>query len=134
MLTKSAMLASMASKKNERRGCARSRRKRTGFERLKIVLEVAGIPEAELGELLRKKGINGSDLKAWREPTREALARVDKAAKHSAAAACRIQDLEHDLAKEDKRLKAVNASLALEQKSVRSGREAEEPTQPRSAP
>lgn len=125
-------LSIMGSKKNERRGGARSPRKWSGVEKLQVVLEAAKIPDAELGEFLRKKGIHESDLKAWRETAREALEGIDKAAKHSAAAERRIKDLEQNLAKKDKRLKAVNALLELQKKVREIWGDAEEPTPPRS--
>src|SRR5438093_987639 len=60
-------LSSMGSKKNAGHGGAQSPRKWNGIEKLHVVLEAASIPDAELGEFLRKKGIHEVDLKAWRE-------------------------------------------------------------------
>ena len=61
-------------------------RKWSGVEKLQVVLEAASIPDAELGEFLRKKGIHEADLKAWREVVRksaaDALEGGGKAAKH----------------------------------------------------
>lgn len=136
-LREASTLSSMGSKKNERRGGAQqSPRKWSGVEKLQVVLEAARIPDAELGEFLRKKGIHESDLKAWRElvmkSASDALEGGDKAAKHSAAAARRIKDLEQDLAKKEKRLKAVNALLELQKKVREIWGDAEEPTPPRS--
>lgn len=131
-LREASTLASMGSKKNERRGGAQSPRKWSGAEKLQVVLEAAKIPDADLGEFLRKKGIYETDLKAWREAARQALEGGDMAAKHSAAAARRIKELEQDLAKKDKRLKAVNALLELQKKVREIWGDAEEPTQTRS--
>ena len=125
-------LASMGSKKSERGGGAQSPRKWSGVEKLQIVLDAAAIPDADLGEFLRKKGIHETDLKAWREAAREAFEGSDKAAKDSAAAARRIKELEQDLAKKDKRLKAVNALLELQKKVREIWGDAEEPTQEKS--
>jgi transposase len=131
-------LSSMGSKKNERRGGAQGPRKWSGVEKLQVVLEAASIPEAELGEFLRKKGIHEADLKAWREVVKksaaDALEGGGKAAKHSAAAERRIKDLEQDIAKKDKRLKAVNALLELQKKVREIWGDADEPTKPRSEP
>lgn len=96
---------------------SKSPRQWSGVEKLQIVLEAAAIPDAELGEFLRRKGIHESDLKAWREAARDALEGPHKVAKPSAAAARRIKDLERELAQKDKRLRAVNALLEL-QKTV----------------
>ncbi len=104
-----------------RRQEAQSPRQWSGVEKLQIVLESAGIAEAELGEFLRRKGIHAADLKAWRDAASEALDGSHKAAKASAAAACRIKELERELAKKEKRLRAVNALLELQKKSARSG-------------
>lgn len=129
-------LSSMGSKKNERRGGAQGPRKWNGVEKLQVVLEAASIPDAELGEFLRRKGIHEADLKAWREVVSQAATNAldggGKAAKHSAAAERRIKDLEQDIAKKDKRLKAVNALLELQKKVREIWGDAEEPTQPRS--
>jgi transposase len=129
-------LSSMGSKKNERRVGAQSPRKWSGVEKLQVVLEAASIPDADLGEFLRKKGIHEADLKAWREvvakSAADALEGGGKAAKHSAAAERRIKDLEQDIAKKDKRLKAVNALLELQKKVREIWGDADEPTQPRS--
>lgn len=129
-------LSSMGSKKNERRGGAQSPRKWSGIEKLQVVLEAASIPDAELGEFLRKKGIHEADLKAWREVVSQAATNAldggGKSAKHAAAAERRIKDLEQDIAKKDKRLKAVNALLELQKKVREIWGDAEEPTQPRS--
>jgi transposase len=113
-------ITSMGSKKSKRPVGA-SPRKWSGVERLQVVLEAAAVPVAELGELLRRKGIHETDLKAWREAARAALEGEDKVARHSAAAARGIKELDQDIAKKDKRLKAVNALLELQKKSGRSG-------------
>jgi transposase-like protein len=129
-------LSSMGSKENERGGGGQAPRKWSGVEKLQVVLEAAAIPDAKLGEFLRKKGIHEADLKAWREvvmkSASDALEGGGKAAKHSAAAARRIKDLEEHLAKKEKRLKAVNALLELQKKVREIWGDAEEPTQPRS--
>ena len=96
------------------------------------VLEAASISDAELGEFLRKKGIHETDLKAWRELARDVLDSGKKEAKYSAAAERRIKALEQDLAKKEKRLKAVNALLELQKKVREIWGDAEEPTGPRS--
>jgi predicted DNA-binding transcriptional regulator YafY len=135
-LLKASTLSSMGSNKNERRGGAQGPRNWSGVEKLHVVLEAASIPDAELGEFLRKKGIHEADLKAWREvvtkSAADALEGGGKAAKTSAAAERRIKDLEQDLAKKDKRLKAVNALLELQKKVREIWGDAEEPTGPRS--
>lgn len=119
------------SKKIER-GSGKGPKKWSGVEKLQIVLEAASISDAELGEFLRKKGIHESDLKAWRELARDALEGGKKETKHSAVAERRIKALEQDLAKKEKRLKAVNALLELQKKVREIWGDAEEPTGPRS--
>lgn len=127
----------MANKKNERRGGAQqSPRKWSGVEKVQAVLESVGIPEGELGEFLRRKGIHECDLKTWREVALKSAAKAleggDKMAKNAATAARRIKELEQDLAKKDRRLKAVNALLELQKKVREIWGDAEEPTHPRS--
>jgi vacuolar-type H+-ATPase subunit I/STV1 len=130
-------LSSMVAKKRERRG-AEGPRKWTGVEKFQIVLEAASVPDAELGEFLRRKGIHEADLKAWREVVKQsasdALEGGRKIAKHSASAERRIKELEQDVAKKDKRLKAVNALLELQKKVREIWGDAEESTNPRSEP
>jgi len=101
-------------------------------EKLQIVLEASSLSNAELGEFLRRKGIHEADLKAWRQLAASALDGGAKAAKVSAADARRIKELEKDVAKKDKRLRAVNALLDLQKKVREIWGDAEEPTQPKS--
>jgi transposase-like protein len=125
-------LSSMGSKKNERRGGARGSRDRSGVEKLRIVAEAEALPQAELGEFLRRNGIHEVDLNAWRKVAAEALGGSPKTAKDSAAAARRIKQLEGDLAKKNKRVRAVEALLDLQKKVREIWGDADEPTQPRS--
>jgi hypothetical protein len=138
-LLQASTLASMGSKKDvERSGSQKSPRNWSGVEKLQVVLEAAGIPDAELGEFLRKKGIHEADLKAWREivtkSAADALEGGEKAAKLSSADARRIKELEQALAQKDKRLRSVNALLELQKKVREIWGDEEEPTPRRSEP
>jgi transposase len=109
-------LPPMGTKKHKWNGPPQGPRKRTGAEKLQLVLEAAAIPEAQLGEFLRKKGIHEDDLKAWRELAGRALEAGNKVPKQAGGSSKRIKQLEQEIAKKDKRLRAVNALLELQKK------------------
>ena len=117
---------------------ARGPKKWNGIEKLQVVLEAASIPDAELGEFLRRKGIHEADLKAWREVVAQAATEAfeggRKDEKRAASAERRVKELESDLAKKDKRLRAVNALLELQKKVQEIWGAADDPTQPKSEP
>jgi hypothetical protein len=89
---------------------------RTPEEKFSLVLEAAAVPEAELGEWLRRKGVHEAQLEEWRATALAAFKgkaeqRADKAtdAKH-------IRQLERELARKDKALAEAAALLVLQKK------------------
>ena len=80
-------------------GMARSRNSRkrqwTTLEKLRVVVEASGLPDAELGEFLRREGVHEAQLREWREAAHEALAPGRKgkskvSAEHKKIRRCRL--------------------------------------------
>ena len=89
----------------------------TAEEKLAVVLEAAGIPEAELGAYLRTKGVHEAQLREWRQ---QALAGLQGKAGDRAASkedARRVRQLERELNRKDKALAEAAALLVLKKKA-----------------
>jgi transposase-like protein len=82
-------------------------------ERLSAVIEGSNLPDAELGEFLRRKGLHHATLLEWKAAAIEALAK-----KPSGHEARRIRELERELQRKEKAL-AEAAALLILQKKVR---------------
>lgn len=83
-------------------------------EKLQIVLEASQLDEAQLGELLRRKGLHEAQLKQWQQTALEAL---DPAAKRGKPAESkRMKELERELRRKDKALAEAAALLVLRKK------------------
>ena len=81
-------------------------------ERLKVVLEAEAVPEAELGEFLRRHGLHEATLAEWRSTMLEALGarpRADPSAK-------RVREREAELLRKDRALAEAAALLVLQKK------------------
>jgi transposase len=89
---------------------------RTAEEKFSLVLEAAAVPEAELGEWLRRKGVHAAQLEEWRTQAMAGLAGNAKRSKDSAADAKQIRQLERELARKDKALAEAAALLVLQKK------------------
>jgi transposase len=94
----------------------------TPEDKLAVVLEAAAVPEAELGALLRRKGVHEAQLAEWRKQVTEgAVAALrgqggrDRKAGH--AEAKRVRELERELARKDKALAEAAALLVLKKKA-----------------
>lgn len=90
---------------------------RSADEKLRLVLEASALPEAALGEFLRRHGLHEADLVAWRETALSALS-GSPAATPRAGEAKRVRELEKELRRKDKAL-AETAALLVLQKKVR---------------
>jgi len=92
-------------------------------EKLAVVLEAAAVPEADLGELLRRKGVHAAQLAEWRKQVTEgAVAALEgRASKVDRKAvsmdARRVRDLERELRRKDKALAEAAALLILKKKA-----------------
>lgn len=89
---------------------------RTAEEKFSLVLEAAAVPEAELGEWLRRKGVHAAQLEEWRTQAMSGLAGSEKRSKESVADAKQIRQLERELARKDKALAEAAALLVLQKK------------------
>lgn len=89
---------------------------RTAEEKFSLVLEAAAVPEAELGEWLRRKGIVAAQLEEWRAHALGGLKSPASQRKEAAADARQIRQLERELARKDKALAEAAALLVLQKK------------------
>jgi transposase-like protein len=83
----------------------------TPEERLSAVMEGLNLPDAELGEFLRRKGLHHATLLEWKTAAIDALAK-----KPSGQDARRIRELERELQRKDKALAEAAALLVLQKK------------------
>ncbi len=88
----------------------RERTQWTGAEKLRVVLAAAGLEDSALGALLRREGLQGAQLAAWRQVAETAL---DAPARRATAETTRIQELERELARKDRALAETAALLVL---------------------
>jgi len=89
---------------------------RTAEEKFSLVLEAAAVPEAELGEWLRRKGVHGAQLDEWRAQAMAGLGGAAKRTKETAADARQIRQLERELARKEKALAEAAAIIVLQKK------------------
>lgn len=99
----------------------RSSRSWTAEEKLKIVMEAASVPDAELGEFLRRKGLHSAQIEEWRDLVAEAAQAALSSGKTSRRTRAskdtkRIRELEHDLRRKEKALAEMTALLVLKKK------------------
>jgi len=84
-------------------------------EKLRIVVEAAGLEGDALGELLRSEGLHEADLAEWRRTVLSALGPVAKTQPGSGEAR-RIRELERELLRKDRALAETAALLVLKKK------------------
>ena len=89
-------------------------------DKFRIVLECAGLSEAELGEYCRRKGLYMEQIEQWREACRQANARAvnseREAREQEKASRKRIRQLEKELRRKDAALAEAAALLVLRKK------------------
>jgi transposase len=90
---------------------------RTPEEKLHLVLEAAGLADADLGEFLRRHGLYEADVAAWREAAISGLGAAPGAQSRPGDSR-RVRELEKELRRKDKAL-AETAALLVLQKKVR---------------
>ena len=88
----------------------------TAEEKLEVVMAAEGLPEEELGALLRRKGLHEAQLKEWREAALDALSSRKSNGSASKAEAKRVRELERELKRKDKALAETAALLVLQKK------------------
>ena len=90
----------------------------TPEEKLQAVIEVATLPEEELGAFLRRQGLHEAHLRVWRQQVLEGLARpAPSAKKKPTAEGRRVRELERELARKDKALAEAAALLVLKKRA-----------------
>lgn len=97
-------------------------------ERLRVVLEASTLPEARLGEFLRREGLHETTLREWRAAALEALG----PSKVSRADSRRVRELERELRRKDKALAEAAALLVLQKKARAIWGDADDDTDPKS--
>lgn len=104
---------------------------RSAEEKLALVLEAAAVPEAELGEFLRRKGLHAAQLAEWRA---QALSGLDgrRAKKAAAEEARRVRELERELRRKEKALAEAAALLVLKKKAQEIWGDEDDDTDPES--
>ena len=86
-------------------------------EKLRVVAEATELPEGELGEFLRRKGLHTAQLEEWRAAAEQALTSPSKTPRGKKSSEVkRIKALERELNRKDKALAEVTALLVLKKK------------------
>jgi transposase len=98
-------------------GMAPKAKQWTAAEKLRVVMKVSQLKDAELGELLRAEGLHEATLKGWRQDVERALGEGPKKTRNSPEGR-RIRELERELQKKDKALAEVGALLVLKKKAA----------------
>lgn len=95
---------------------ARRPRDWSAEERLKALIETAGLKDAELGEYLRQHGLHSVHLEQWR---REFIETVDSkgSRRQKAADKRRVKELERELRRKEKALAETTALIVLKKKA-----------------
>jgi hypothetical protein len=115
-------LGRMGNQKGEQEsGPPRSPKSFTAEEKFKLVLEAASIPDADLGEFLRKNGLHAAHLEEWRRiaeaGAKAALAPGRKFSRPSEKSdKKRLRELERELLRKDRALAEMAALVALKKK------------------
>ncbi len=103
-------------------------------QKLSLISEAASIPPLDLGAFLRSKGLLSTDLDAWRNQAIAALSDSQSERRRSEGAARRIKELERELDRKDRRLRASEALLDLQKKVREIWGDEGDPIPPKSGP
>lgn len=99
--------------------------RRSGAEKLRIVMEASALTGSELGALLRREGLHETELQEWRAAAEAALGEpLRSRARPSGRPSLevkRIRELERELDRKEKALAETAALLVLKKKSRSSG-------------
>ena len=105
----------MTGGRHEREGGAKSPRRWTPQEKLRVLNEASKLSGEELGAFLRREGLHGAQLEEWRRLAIEALGAAKKRSRKSPEVR-RVKELEKELRRKEKALAEVTALLALKKK------------------
>jgi transposase len=85
---------------------------RSADEKFRLLLAAKALPDAELGEFLRREGLREGDLERWEQEATEGL----KSAAAGQATERQLREVEKRLHKTEKRLHEAEALLELQKK------------------
>lgn len=107
---------STASRKEDDDGMAKRKipKEWTVAAKLRVLIEAAGLSEADLGALLRREGLHSEELERWQARAAEALGSTG--AREASADRKRIKELERELRRKEKALAEAAALLVLRKK------------------
>lgn len=89
----------------------------TAEEKFKILIQINGLSEEDLGIFLRKEGLHSHQIGEWRLDILQALGSgTGKSRRVKDGSAQRIRELEKDLHRKDKALAEASALLILQKK------------------
>jgi transcriptional regulator with XRE-family HTH domain len=111
-----------------------SKKKRwTGAEKLRVVIEARGLSETDLGALLRREGLHEAELTAWQAAAEAALSPGRRAASspEQQRDQRRIHALERELRRKDAALAETAALLVLKKKVQEIWGDEDDATDPR---
>ena len=103
----------------------------SALERARVVVEAGELPEAELGEFLRRRGLHLEQLEEWRAALEESLSKPRQGNRPTSAGK-RIKELERELARKEKALAEAAALLILKKKMEQYWADADDDTDPKS--
>lgn len=86
-------------------------------ERLRVVVESAGLSEEELGAYLRREGLHSATVQQWRRDALAGLGGLPQKSPGKPKVSRRERELERELHRKEKALAEVAALLVLQKKS-----------------
>lgn len=105
--------------KGSKKGRERSKKKWSGAEKLRVVMEASALTGSELGALLRREGVHEAELQEWRAAAEAALQEASRGKAKPSNELKRIRqikELERELDRKEKALAEAAALLVLKKK------------------
>lgn len=93
-----------------------SKKKWSGAEKLRIVMEASALTGSELGALLRREGVHEAELAEWRAAAEAALGEQPRSRAKPSGEVRRIKELERELHRKERALAEAAALLVLKKK------------------
>jgi transposase-like protein len=105
------------SSKSTRKEGSRRPQDWTAEERLRAVIDSAGLRDAELGAFLRRAGLHEVQLEQWRQDALQGLSKSPTKSRGQTPEEKRIRELEKELRRKEKALAETAALLVLKKKA-----------------
>lgn len=102
--------------KGPRKVRERSKKKWSGAEKLRIVMEASALTGSDLGALLRREGVHEAELREWRAAAEAALQEASRSKAKPSNELRRIKELERELDRKERALAEAAALLVLKKK------------------